>query len=261
MLRALVAGAGIALIAGPLGCFVVWRRMAYFGATLAHAALLGIAFGLMFNVSLYIGMLAVSVVVSLLLMTLQHYTRVATDTLLGILAHATLAIGLVLVSFLDNVRFDLTGYLFGDILAVSGEDLVWILGGGALCLIILARIWRALLAVTIHEDLARVDGERVELIHITFLLLLSVVVALAMQVVGLLLIVSMLIIPAAAARRFSLTPEHMAIAAVFIGLVAVSGGLASSLQWDTPAGPSIVTVAALLFAGSFLFPAIKSRRT
>jgi len=248
LLRPIAAGIGVAILAGPLGCFVVWRRMAYFGATLSHAALLGVALGLLFKLNLHLGVLFVSLAVAALLVILQRVEDLASDTILGILSHAALAIGLVVLSFMDNVRVDLFGYLFGDILAVTGVDLVWIFLGGALCLGILLWIWPALLAITINADLARVDGVAVERVRILFLLLISIVIALAMQVVGVLLMVSLLIIPAAAARRLSTTPESMAVLASMAGVAAVFGGLVASLHWDTPAGPSIVVASALLFA-------------
>lgn len=254
LLRALAAGVGVALVAGPLGCFVVWRRMAYFGATLAHAALLGIALGLLFKINLYLGILFVCLVVSASLLALERRRLLPTDTLLGILAHGALAVGLVVVSFMESVRIDLMAYLFGDILAVGAADLIWIYGGGAVCLLLLVRIWRALLSATVHEELARVDGINIELVRLVFLLVLSAMVAAGMQVIGLLLIVSMLIIPPALARRFAVTPEQMAVLASVLGCVAVGGGLGMSVQWDTPAGPSIVAVAAALFVVSLGLP-------
>lgn len=254
VIRAGLGGIGVALVAGPLGCFVVWRRMAYFGATLAHAALLGIAVGIMLDVDLHVGVIGICALVSLVLYTLERRPELATDTLLGILAHASLALGLVMLAFMEGVRVDLMGYLFGDILAVSRADLVWIGVGGAVCLIALVWLWRPLLAVTVQEDIARVEGVRVERLRLLFLLLVSVVVAIAMQVVGLLLTVSLLIMPAAAARRVTRTPEAMALVAACSGTLAVGGGLAASLQWDTPAGPSIVLAASALFAVAVLVP-------
>lgn len=254
LIRALAGGIGVALVAGPLGSFVVWRRMAYFGATLSHAALLGIALGLLVDLNVHVGILLVCLAVSLLLLALHRSQRLATDTLLGILAHTTLALGLVVLSFMDSVRVDLLGYLFGDILAVSRGDLVWIFAGGALALAALAYIWSPLLLMTVHEELALVEGVAVERVSLAFMLVLSIVIAVAMQIVGLLLIVSLLIIPAATARRMAVTPEGMAALASVAGCIAVAAGLGSSLQWDTPAGPSIVLAASLLFAASLLLP-------
>ncbi|TBT53119.1 hypothetical protein D5E78_03805, partial [Vibrio parahaemolyticus] len=129
LLPSILAGIGIAIIAGPLGSFVVWRKMAYFGDTLAHASLMGLALGFLLNVNLYLALLVCCLALAVLLVTLQRQQLVATDTLLGILAHSSLSIGLVSVSFLDNVRVDLMSYLFGDLLAVSPEDLMFIYAG------------------------------------------------------------------------------------------------------------------------------------
>ncbi len=254
LIRALLAGLGVAAVSGALGCFLVWRRMAYFGATLAHAALLGIALGLLFEVDVNLGILVVCVVVSVLVVGLQHQGRLATDTLLGILAHGALALGLVVISFMENLRLDLMAYLFGDILAVTGTDLAWIYGGGAVVLAALAALWRPLLLVTLHEELARVDGIATGPLRLAFMLLISLVIAVAMKIVGILLIISLLIIPAATARQLARTPEQMALLASAAGCLAVLGGLGASLQWDTPAGPSIVVVATGLFFMFFLLP-------
>ncbi len=253
LIRALAAGLGIASIAGPLGCFVVWRRMAYFGATLSHAALLGVALGFLLDISLQLGILLIAVLVSLALFSLQKTQRLSNDTLLGIAAHGSLALGLIVLSSVDSVRVDLLTYLFGDILAVSSSDVIWIFAGALVCLVLLIFFWRVLLSITAHEELARVDGVAVEKVQLLFLLLVSTVIAVAMQIVGLLLIVSMLIIPAAIARSFSSTPEQMAIGAALAGAIAVFIGLWASLQWDTPAGPSIVAVATGLFALSLIY--------
>jgi zinc transport system permease protein len=255
--RALAAGVGVAIVAGPFGSFVIWRRMAYFGDTLAHASLLGVALGYALHVNLAVGVFVVCAGVALLLLALQRRKRLPGDAILGILSHGALSLGLVTVAFLETLRVDLIAYLFGDILAVTRGDLLWIYGGGIAALAALIALWRPLLAMTVHEELARVEGTRVELIQAAFVLLLAVVVALMMKVVGMLLITALLIIPAAAARRFVRSPEAMAGAASLVGCLAVGSGLWSSLRWDTPAGPSIVVAAAALFALSEMVPARK----
>ena len=245
--RALLGGIGVALLAGPLGCFVVWRRMAYLGDSLAHGALLGVALGLVLSVDLTIGIIASSVALVALFLLLQRQRRLAGDTLLVILAHGALSLGLVAVSFVEGQRLDLMTYLFGDILSIGRVDLAWIYGGGALILIVTAWLWRPLLALTVHEELARAEGVRAALVSITFMLLIAITVALAMKIVGILLIASLLIIPAAAARRIAHTPEQMAVLASLAGVMAVVGGLFGSLKWDTPSGPSIVVAAIVVF--------------
>lgn len=250
LLRAFVGGFGVALVAGPLGCFIVWRRMAYFGASLAHSALLGVALGFLLGINLTIGIVIASVLLALLLVLLQQQRALSSDTLLGILAHAGLALGIVVLSFFETVRIDLMSYLFGDVLAITKTDLLWIYGGGAIVLGLLATIWQPLLTITLHEELAQAEGLPVLQIQLVFMLTIAMVIAIAMKIVGVLLIVSMLIIPAAAARSFSRTPEQMAILAVVAGAASVALGLWSSLAADTPAGPSIVVAALVLFVTS-----------
>lgn len=247
--RALVAGAGVAMVAGPLGCFVIWRRLAYFGDTLSHAALLGVAMAFLLEINITVAVFVVSAFVSVALLMLQKRASLSADALLGLLAHAALALGLVVLAFMTWVRIDLMGLLFGDILAVSKLDILVIYGGGALVLGVLAFIWKPLFAATVSREMAEAEGMKPDRANLVFMLLMASVIAISMKVVGVLLITAMLIIPAATARRFATGPEQMAFAAAILGIASVVAGLFGSLQWDTPSGPSIV-VAALAF---FLF--------
>ena len=256
--RAMLAGIGVALVAGPLGCFVVWRKMAYFGDTMAHSALLGVALGLLFGVAPMIGVFAVGLVVALLLSGFLQKPFLSGDTLLGTLSHASLALGVLLISLMTWLRVDLLGYLFGDILSVTRTDLLWIYAVGGITLILLAWLWRPLLAITVDRELAGAEGMNVISCELTLMLVIAAVIALAMKVVGILLITSLLIIPAAAARRLSRTPEQMATAAAMIGVVSVALGLAASFHFDTPSGPSIVTAAVFLFMIGQLPLAVRS---
>lgn len=250
--RAIVAGIGIALTTGPLGCFIIWRRMSYFGDTMAHSALLGVALSLLFDLNLMVAVFIVASLVSVLLLFLQRIGSLSADALLGILSHAALSVGLVLLAFMTWVRVDLVGFLFGDILAVGKGDIDIIWGGGILVLVALVSIWRPLVAATVSEDIAEAEGMKPARARLYFMLLLALVIAIAMKIVGILLITSLLIIPAAAARRFAASPEVMAVMAALIGVVAVVGGLFGSLQFDTPSGPSIVVAALFLFVLSLI---------
>ncbi len=253
MLRALLAGVGVAVAAGPMGAFVVWRRMAYFGETLAHSALLGVALGFLLEVGVTLTIVVVCVVLALLLVVLQRQQRLASDTLLGILSHGALALGLVALAFLEGLRLDLLGYLFGDILSVTWGDVAGIYLTMLLVTAGLVFIWRPLLADTVHEELARVEGIAVVPARVGYMLLLALFIAVSMKVVGILLITSLLIIPAASVRCLSRTPEQMAAYAAVVGCLAVSGGLMASLQWDLPAGPAVVLVAVVLFGISLMW--------
>lgn len=245
--RALVAGVGVSLIAGPLGCFIVWRRLSYFGDTLAHAALLGVALAFLLEVNITATVFLVSATVAVLLLLLQKKASLSSDALLGLLSHSALALGLVVLAFMGSVRFDLMGLLFGDILSVSKTDIATIYGGGAAVLLVLFVIWRRLFAGTVSLELAEAEGMRPGTANVIFMLLMATVIAIAMKIVGVLLITALLIVPAATARRFSSGPEQMAVLSALIGAVAVVGGLSGSLKWDTPSGPSIVVAALVLF--------------
>lgn len=248
IVRALVAGLLLALIVGPLGCLVVWRRMAYFGDSLAHSALLGVALGMMAGIGVSAGIVMVCAVFAVLLVWLQQRRWLATDTLLGILAHSALSVGMVAMSFSDVPMLNLESYLFGDLLSVSWRDAAWLAGGGAVVLALLYTCWPKLVLLSLSEDLARAEGVRPLLMQLLLSLMMALVVALSMRLVGILLITSLLVIPAAAARQMARAPWAMAVLAQVLGMLAVIVGIGASVAYDTPTGPSIVCAAALLFA-------------
>ena len=257
LVRAALAGLGVALAAAPLGCFVVWRRMAYFGDATAHAAILGVALALALNISVMLGVLTVVLLAAALVSTLSN-RGFAMDTLLGVMAHSALALGLVAVSFLSGVRVDLMAYLFGDILAVGKIDLAVIWTGAIFVLALVGWRWSALLTSTLNTDLAHASGIDPKREQLILTVALAIVIAVAIKVVGVLLIASLLVIPAAAARPFSSTPERMAILAMAFGAFAALGGLYLAFQFDTPTGPTIVCLAATCFAVASLFGSFTS---
>ena len=245
LVRAALAGVGVVLAAAPLGCFIVWRRMAFFGDATAHAAILGVALALATGAPVFAGVMIVALAMALFISWRNE--RHSVDTALGVAAHSALALGLVAVSFLEGVRIDLDAFLFGDILAVGHTDLAVIWVGAVLVVALLRWRWSALLASTLNEDLAAAAGINPKREQLILTLALAIVVAVAIKVVGALLISAMLIIPAAAARPLAASPERMAGIATGIGAAAALGGLAAAWFLDTPAGPSIVCAAALGF--------------
>ena len=251
-IRALIAGIGVAIVTGPLGCFVVWRRLSYFGDTLAHSALLGVtlAYSMEFNIAFSV--FIISSLIALTLIQLQKRTNLPGDALLGLLAHSSLAVGLVVIGFLTFIRFDIMGLLFGDILAVDKNDLIIIWFGGGLILLVLKFIWKPLFASTVNYELAEAEGLNPDRAKAIFTILLAAIIAISIKLVGVLLITGMLIIPTAMARNISDTPQKMVVFSIIGGLLSVFIGLFSSLEFNTPSGPSIITAALLLFIISLL---------
>jgi len=246
-IRALIAGVGIALVTGPLGCFVIWRRLSFFGDTLSHAALLGVTFSISFDINISLSVFIVSSIVALILIRLQKNTNLAGDALLGLLAHSSLAIGLVVLGFLSFIRFDIMGLLFGDILSVTSSDLLIIWIGGAVIILILSLIWKPLFASTVNYEIAEAEGLSPEKYNIIFTVLMAAIIAISIKMVGLLLITGMMIIPAAAARNLSNSPKQMVVISIIFGLLSVLIGLYASLEINTPSGPSIITTSLLFF--------------
>ena len=251
-IRALLAGIGIALVTGPLGCFIIWRRLSFFGDTLAHAALLGVTMAVFFEINIAFSVFLISSVVALILIKLQKSTKLPGDALLGLLAHSSLAVGLVVIGFLTSIRFDVMGLLFGDILAVNQNDLLLIWIGGAFILLILKFIWKPLFASTVNHELAEAEGMEPNKFNAIFTILMAAVIAISIKIVGLLLITGMLIMPAAMGRNLSNNPQQMVKLSVIGGLLSVIIGLFSSLQLNTPSGPSIITAALILFCFSLI---------
>jgi zinc transport system permease protein len=258
LIRAIAAGVGLAVIAAPLGCFIVWQRMAYFGETIAQASLIGIALGLLLQLDVTASALTVALVVALLLILLGRQKLVPLDSILGLLAHAALAVGVIATSLVRGPSVDLMGYLFGDIFAVTREDLWWVYLGGAIVLATLVWLWQPLLAIAVHEELALAEGVKCDLVKGVFVVLLALVIAVAMKIVGILLAIAFLIMPATAARPFTATPERMAVTAAVIAAAGVLAGLGLSFTYDVPGGPAIVVVLASV-AGFSLMTALSRR--
>lgn len=245
LVNALIAGFGVAVVAAPLGCFVVWRRLAYMGEAVAQAGLIGVAIGLLLEINDTGSTLVIVAMVGLGLTALARRTVVPVDSLLGLVAHGLLALGVIATMLVRGGNVDLMGYLFGDIFAVTSGDLAWVLGGGTLVLAALFWLWQPLLRIAVHPELAEAEGVPRDRIDAIFMVLLAIAIAVAIKVVGVLLAVAFLIMPAVTARPFAKTPEAMAIMAAVFGCVGVAAGLALSFAYDVPGGPAIVLVLAL----------------
>ena len=261
VIYALVSGISLALVAGPLGSFIVWRRMSYFGDTLAHSALLGIALGLITDSNPQMSIIVSCLLFAFLLTLLDRRPSISTDTLLGILAHSSLALGILILALADSVRVDLEAYLFGALLTIGNADLVWVLVIVSLVAIVLSVFWNDFLSITIHAEIAEIEGANVNRLNLILVLLIALTIAVSMKIVGVLLITSLLIIPPAAARPMATTPEQMAVKASIIGCISVVLGLVSAFYFDVPVGPSIVVVATLIFLFFYFYPSVSKNRS
>ncbi|MBS0286529.1 MAG: metal ABC transporter permease [Proteobacteria bacterium] len=257
LLVPLLGGIGVAVLAGPLGAFMVWRRLAYFGDTLSHSGLLGITLAFALHINIVFGVCLIAISVACLLLKLQTKLKVASDTILGLLSHTTLALGLLVLSLMQDLRVDVLGFLYGDILTISLHDLLWIYGGGFLILLGMLRLWQRLLLLTVDADLAKVEGVAIERVELMYMILLAVVIAIAIKLVGVLLITALLIIPVASARPLARSPEAMAFLGSCLGALSVFLGLLASHFWDLPCGPAIVVISALMLVLTTAISSIK----
>ncbi len=248
LLRALAAGIGLAIVAAPLGAILVWNRMAYFGESVAQASLVGVALGLMLNVNLTASVIVTTLAVAALLIVLGRQKVVPLDSILGLTHHGALALGVIATSMLAGPPVDLMGYLFGDVFAVTTQDLWWVFGGGAVVVAVMVRLWQPLLRLAVHEELAAAEGVSREVVRAAFVVVLALTIAVAMKIVGILLAIAFLIVPVVAARPFSTTPERLVMIAALVGIASVIGGLTLSAQSNAPGGPSIVLIMSIIAA-------------
>lgn len=255
--RAAIAGLATAALTGPIGCFIIWRRMSFFGDTLSHSALLGVCIGLFLSIHQTLSVFLVALGISAALQWLRLKSSLSSDTSLGILSHGALALGLLLLSQLPPSQIDITSVFFGDILATSRTDVAFMLGGLIVGLVVMRLIWHPLLVATINKDIATAEGTKSKMAEFIFTLLLTMVIAFSFKIVGVLLISALLVIPAAAARQMAITPESTAIIASLFGCLAVSGGLSASLYADLPSGPAIVALSLAIFIATFSYKLLK----
>lgn len=258
LLRAIAAAMGLAIVAAPLGCLVVWNRMAYFGETVAQASLIGVVLALALQMNVTLGVLLVTAAVAALLILLQRQKLVPMDSLLGLTHHAALAIGVIAVAQMRGPSVDLMGYLFGDVFAVTDADLVWIFAGGAIVLAVVAMLWQPLLRMAVHDELARAEGVGTAVVKPMFTLLLALAIALAIKIVGLLLAIAFLVVPVVAARPLAATPERMVVLTGLISCLSVLAGMWLSVSIDAPGGPAIVLVMAITAGISLVFASLKA---
>ncbi len=257
VLRALAAAVATAVLAGPVGCLMIWRRMAFFSDTLSHSALAGVLLGIALGISQNAGVAVVVCLTALLLGAISDKFVIGTDILLLIIGQTALCAGVVGLSLMPQVRTDLTAYLFGDVLSVTNGDLIFIAATGSLCAILLAANWNKQIFTALMPDVARSENVSVGRQSAVFMTVTALFVALSLKTTGLLLVSALLIIPPAAARFFAKTPERMAVYAAFAGVLCVCAGLTCSILFDTPAAPSMEIACAVLF----VFAALTRRKS
>lgn len=255
ILRAILAAIGISVIAGSLGCFVIWKRMSYFSESISHSALLGVSLGLASGMGIHFGLVVVGVIFALLIVTLQERQFLSNDAILGIFSHIALSLGIVVLALVGGANTDYFSLLFGDILSITNQDIVWVYSILVVIVTLLLVFWQRLLLLTLNEELAKAEGLKHIFYQLLFMLMIALAVSVSVQIVGVLLITSLLIIPPAIARVFARTPSQMVFQSIFISMVAVIVGLSGSMHYDVATGPAIVISLGILFVISQLMAA------
>lgn len=253
ILRALIAALGISIIAGSLGCFVIWKRMSYFSESISHSALLGVALGLASGLGMHLGLVVVGTFFAGLIVLLQQKKFLSNDAILGIFSHLALSLGIVILSVVGGENTDYFALLFGDVLSISYIDIIWIYVVLAIVIGLLVAFWQKLLLLTLNEELAVSQGLNRTFYQLLFMLMIALTVSISVQIVGVLLITSLLIIPPAVARVFARSPLAMVLQSIAVSMVAVLMGLGASTFYDLATGPTIVIALGVLFILAQLF--------
>lgn len=250
-----------AITAAPLGSIIAWRRLIYFGEALAHSAWLGIALALYFHLPIYLGIWAITALLILLLYLIKRSSHADGNNILGTLSHFMLALGVIALSKMENIRTDLFSYLFGDILNTNSADLALI---SIVCLFTLAimySLWQPLILLTINEDIARTEKPHIHRYEGIFLLLLGLFAGIMIQLLGLLLVMAFLIIPIQTTNRFAHTPEQCILWAAMISAITATLGIIIAYLWDFPVAPSIVSISGICYFLALCYQHIQRRQT
>ena len=245
--RALLAAIGMGCVSAVMGCFLLWRRMAFFGDAMAHAAVLGVALGTILQVNTYLFIALICLMTAVIVGILQQRSRIPVDTWLASISYTSLALGIIVIAKTTGIRIDTESILFGDILSVSRQDLIWIYAAVIVVWSFIIVCWQKLLMLTLDEELALTSGISVDALRLGFTFCLAIVTAVGIKASGALLLPALMILPAAAMARFSKSPEMMVAGATVISLLSVVLGIWVSFTFDTPSGPTIVVTACGFF--------------
>ena len=246
LVRSVIAGLIMVVIAAPMGCLMVWQRLAFLSDTLGHAAVMGVGLGLLLEVTPVFGVLAVALLIVFSLNRVNSFNSALSETTLAIISHTGLAGGIILVGLLPAQSVNLEAILFGDLLATTSADLTRLLITTVVLLLLLLHYWRSFVAVSVSREIAQAEGIEVRKVQLLMYIMIALLVAVMMKVMGVLLIAAMLVIPTSSARLFSRSPEQMVAVSALYGLGALAGGISSSFHFDWQTGPAIVVSATLL---------------
>ncbi len=248
LIHALLASLGVALLAGPIGCLMIFKRVACLGDTLAHGAIFGVSLGLLTGIDPTITLAGVTIAWVTMLWYLNKDQTVSTDTAMAFLTHSALAVSIVLFAFVPLGAPNLMEAFIGNILTVGRADLWLIFGMDIVFGVLIALFWKKWILIAVHPDLAAASHIRVQSLRILFLMMVGLFIAFSIKMMGALLVPAFLIIPALAARSFAKTPEQMAFMATGIAILSAVTGLFASDKWDTPTGPMMVCAALGIYA-------------
>ena len=252
VVRSVIAGLLMITIAAPMGCLMVWQRLAFLSDTLGHAAVLGVGLGLWLQLHPMVGVLAVVVLIVISLSRVVSFNNALSETTLAVISHSGLAAGLILLGTMPSQTISLESILFGDLLATTVTDLGLIFATVVILVFLLLQHWRSFVAVSVSREVAQAEGIEVRRLQFLMYLMIALLVAVMMKVMGVLLIAAVLVIPTSSARLLSKSPEQMVLISALFGAASLGGGMLSSFQFDWQTGPAIVLSAAVLLIVTLL---------
>ncbi len=250
--RALLTGILLGVTGAVLGFFVVLRRMSFVGVGLSHAALGGVAVGVVLGIAPLPTATVFAIGVAWIIGWLGGQGEISEDTAIGVFFPTSMALGVVLISLSPSYRQDLMGYLFGNILSVRPDEVLPIVGLSVVALALMAFFFKELLFLGVDEEAAQASGIHTTAMRFLLLTILAVTIVAAVRLVGIVLVSAFLVIPAATGQAVARSLRSMLAVAVGSAVVAVVGGLWLSWTWNLPSGAAIVLLSAVLFFSAFL---------
>jgi zinc transport system permease protein len=259
MQRAIIGAVLMGILGGLLGSFVTLRQLSFFSHAVGHAALVGVALGILLNTNPTWMLLPFTLIFGVVVLYLIDKTDLATDSVLSIVLSGALAIGVILTSFIKGYRGNLMAVLFGDILAIDNTDLILTLLVLMASSVFLLSTLPQQILLTLNSDVAQVQGVPVQLYRYSFVVLLSLAVAVAIKAVGVLLVNAFLVIPVATAKLMSHHFNRFLLFSLVVGCSTSITGMVVSGLFNLASGPSIVFVQFLIFVVVFTWVKLSKR--
>lgn len=242
----------LSLSLAPLGCFLVWRRLAFFGDGMSHACTFGIAIALFLKIHFLLGILLTALLIAGILFVIEKYQNLSTDTLFSLISYSFFAAGIVALSLIKSVHINIEDILFGDFLAIQSPDLWTAMTLSFIAVSILIYYWPILLLSCLSPDLLKTTYPHADRANIIFILVTALVIAFGMYIIGALLLPALMILPAASSRMLSRGPKQMVLLSLTLSVIGCIFGIGAAYVLNTPPSATMVLSNAFIFIVSLM---------